>query len=55
MTDYRGLSVLEVINLMSIKSCHNWVKSMIEEDDLCIVLRDERRKYKREEIFIKYS
>ena len=33
---------------MSIQTCHSWLKTIIDEDDLCVILRDDRGKYKRE-------
>jgi len=43
--------ILDMLNLMNIKTCHSWVKSMFDEDDLCIILKDERGKYKRKRFY----
>jgi hypothetical protein len=34
--------------LPNIQTCHSWLKTIIDEDDLCVILRDDRGKYKRE-------
>ena len=41
-------SILLKLNLLSIQTCHSWLKTIIDEDDLCVILRNERGKYKRE-------
>ena len=40
--------ILLKLNLLSIQTCHSWLKTIIDEDDSCVILRDERGKYKRE-------
>lgn len=41
-------SILQKLNLLNVQSCHSWLKTIIDEDDLCVILRDNRGKYKRE-------
>lgn len=41
-------NILERLKLLNIKCCHSWLKTIIEEDDLCVLLRDNRGTYKRE-------
>lgn len=38
--------ILESLNLIGIQECHRWCLTIIEEDDLCVVLRDKRGGYK---------
>ena len=40
--------ILLKLNLLSIQTCHSWLKTIIDEDALCVILRDDRGKYKRE-------
>lgn len=39
--------VLETINLLTIKSCESWVKQIESEQNVCIVKKDKRGRYKR--------
>lgn len=40
-------SILRDLNLVSVRHCHEWVLTMYDEDDLCVVLRERRGSYKR--------
>ena len=40
--------ILEKLKLLNIKCCHSWLKTINEEDDLCVLLRDNRGTYKRQ-------
>jgi hypothetical protein len=40
--------ILLKLNLLSIQTCLSWLKTIIDEDDLCVILRNDRGKYKRE-------
>lgn len=40
--------ILKDLNLLSIQTCHSWLLTIAEEDDLCVLLNDGRGKYKRE-------
>jgi len=35
------------LRLLSIQQCHLWVNTIVEEDDLCVILKDNRGSYKR--------
>lgn len=35
------------LRLLSIQQCHLWVNTIVDEDDLCVILRDNRGTYKR--------
>ena len=39
-------TVLENINLLNIQTCHSWCLTIIDEDDICVILRDERGAHK---------
>lgn len=39
-------TVLENLNLLRIQTAHSWCLTIIDEDDLCVILRDERGAYK---------
>lgn len=39
--------ILGQLNLLSIQYCHSWLLTIIDEDDLCVILRDKRGNYKR--------
>ncbi|CAF0907214.1 unnamed protein product [Brachionus calyciflorus] len=39
--------ILESLNILSIRTCHSWVLTIIDEDDPCVILRDDRGCYKR--------
>jgi hypothetical protein len=39
--------ILANLRLMGIQRCHEWALTIIDEDDLCVVLRDKRGSYKR--------
>ena len=39
--------VLTTLNLMNVKRCHEWVETIIDEDDLCVIMGDERGTHKR--------
>lgn len=34
--------LLADLRLLGIKRCHEWVDTIIDEEDLCVVLRDQR-------------
>ncbi|CAF0906583.1 unnamed protein product [Brachionus calyciflorus] len=38
--------ILESLNLLSIRTCHSWVLTIIDEDNPCVILRDGRGCYK---------
>lgn len=39
--------ILKILNLLNIQNCHEWVNTIIDEDDLCVILRETRGAYKR--------
>ena len=39
--------ILLQLNLVNVQTCHSWLATIIDEDDLCVILRDFRGKYKR--------
>lgn len=39
--------ILKYLNLLRIQTCHEWALTMIDEDDLCVVLRENRGSYKK--------
>jgi hypothetical protein len=39
--------ILTNLNLINIQTCHSWLLTIHEEDDLCVLLRDKRGRYKR--------
>ena len=43
--------ILTQLNLLTIQTCHEWVLTVIEEDDLCCLLKDDRGKYKRDTFY----
>lgn len=38
--------ILNTLSLLSIQRCSAWVNTVLEEDDLCVILRDKRRAFK---------
>ena len=46
--------ILEKLNLMSINHCQSWLNSAFEEDDMTVVLKDERGNYKRIDFYETY-
>ena len=34
--------LLEELRLINVQTCHEWVDTIIDEDDLCVLLRDKR-------------
>ena len=46
--------ILKSIDLMDIKHCHTWAKTIIDEDDICVILRDERRGHKNNNFYEEY-
>jgi hypothetical protein len=40
--------ILEKLKLLNIKCCHSWLKTIIAEDYLCVLLKDNRCAYKRQ-------
>jgi hypothetical protein len=39
------------LSLLTIRSCNEWVSTIIDEDDLCVVLRDRRGTHKRSKFY----
>ncbi|CAF0827332.1 unnamed protein product [Brachionus calyciflorus] len=46
--------ILESLNPLSIRTCHSWVLTIIDEDDPCVILRDGRGCYKRKTFYENY-
>ena len=38
--------LLSKLSLASARNCSQWVNTIIDEDDLCVILRDKRSSYK---------
>jgi len=38
--------ILSQLDLMNAKTCHEWVETIIDEDDLCVIMRDKRGNYR---------
>ena len=38
--------ILKDLNLMSVQRCHEWTMTIIDEDDVCVILRDGRKGHK---------
>ena len=38
--------VLNKLNLLNVKTCHTWVKTIVDEDDVYIILKEDRGSYK---------
>ncbi len=43
--------ILRRLELLGIQRCHEWCETMIDEDDLTVILRDERGSYRQEKVF----
>jgi hypothetical protein len=43
--------MLKVLGLLSIQTVHSWVLTIIDEDDICIILRDGRKGHKNNKKF----
>jgi len=39
--------ILDKLNLLTIQQCHEWALTIIDEDDLCVILRDRRVNHKQ--------
>jgi hypothetical protein len=39
------------LSLLTIRSCNEWVSTIIDEDDVCVVLRDKRGTHKRSKFY----
>ena len=39
--------ILDQLGLLNIKQCHSWLLTIIDEDDICVILRDNRGNHKR--------
>ena len=48
-------SILQHLNLLTIQTCHTLLLTIIDEDDLCAILRDNRGQYKRVLFYELYS
>ena len=46
--------ILKSVDLMDIKNCHTWAKTIIDEDDICVILRDGRKCHKNNNFYEKY-
>lgn len=44
-------SILQDLNLINIKTCQSWICTILEEDDLCVILRDNRGTHKRNNFY----
>jgi hypothetical protein len=47
-------SILKTLNLLSIRQCGRWLNTILDEDDLCCILKDERGSYKRDNFYDLY-
>jgi hypothetical protein len=46
--------MLKVLGLLSIQTVHSWVLTIIDEDDICIILRDGRKGHKNNKFYDEY-
>jgi hypothetical protein len=46
--------MLKVLGLLSIQIVHSWVLTIIDEDDICIILRDGRKGHKNNKFYDEY-
>ena len=46
--------ILKDLNLMSVQRCHEWTMTIIDEDDVCVILRDGRKGHKYNSFYEEY-
>jgi hypothetical protein len=47
-------NTLKYLDLMSINQCHLWAKTIMDEDDICVILRDGRKGHKNNAFYEEY-